>query len=215
MHIAATPATLVESAGKPFNGLTTDIDGNTRNASNPDLGADEGTFTPAVPVVTTASHTPTAEQCTAVIHTVTADVTPGSTAISTVTLNFSLNGGAPTAVAMTNTSGTTWTADIPALGNAVITYTITAVNAGGLSTTFNNGAAYIDGGIPSATATAAQSVVCPGFPNQLSTVVGNGAGYAIQLNGSNQLGFALLLMQQWQVSSVSTNLLLLLLTSYV
>ncbi len=44
LHISATTPTGVESAGTPITGYTNDIDGNTRNATTPDIGSDEGTF---------------------------------------------------------------------------------------------------------------------------------------------------------------------------
>jgi hypothetical protein len=45
LHIN-THATLVDSAGTPIAGITNDIDGDTRDATFPDIGADEYTFTP-------------------------------------------------------------------------------------------------------------------------------------------------------------------------
>ncbi|UOQ97899.1 T9SS type A sorting domain-containing protein [Hymenobacter sp. 5317J-9] len=46
LHISTTTPTQVEGGGLPITGITTDFDGETRNATTPDLGADEGTFTP-------------------------------------------------------------------------------------------------------------------------------------------------------------------------
>jgi hypothetical protein len=45
LHINPSIATLVESGGTPIAGITIDIDGDTRNATTPDIGADEGNFT--------------------------------------------------------------------------------------------------------------------------------------------------------------------------
>ncbi len=45
-HINPATPTQVESGGTPISGITTDFDGDTRNTTTPDLGADEGTFTP-------------------------------------------------------------------------------------------------------------------------------------------------------------------------
>ena len=48
LHINPSIATLVESGGTPIAGITIDIDGDTRNATTPDIGADEGNFTQVV-----------------------------------------------------------------------------------------------------------------------------------------------------------------------
>ncbi|MBK7213164.1 MAG: hypothetical protein IPH88_07705 [Bacteroidales bacterium] len=45
LHLNTSIATLLESGGTTVAGITTDFDGNTRNVSTPDIGADEGTFT--------------------------------------------------------------------------------------------------------------------------------------------------------------------------
>ena len=46
LHVSTTTPTQVEGTGTPISGLTTDFDGDTRSATTPDIGADEGTFTP-------------------------------------------------------------------------------------------------------------------------------------------------------------------------
>ena len=51
LHINTTVPTLIESGGIPIAGITTDIDGNTRNVSTPDVGANEGGFLKAVDVI--------------------------------------------------------------------------------------------------------------------------------------------------------------------
>jgi hypothetical protein len=45
LHINPAAGTVVESTGTPIAGITTDIDGDSRNATTPDIGADEGNFT--------------------------------------------------------------------------------------------------------------------------------------------------------------------------
>ncbi|MDO7848806.1 hypothetical protein Q5H92_20745 [Hymenobacter sp. M29] len=52
LHIKPNFGTQIESGGKPIAGFTDDFDGDTRNATAPDLGADEGTFRlgPPLPV---------------------------------------------------------------------------------------------------------------------------------------------------------------------
>lgn len=44
LHINPSIATLVESSGVALTNVTTDFDGDARNANNPDIGADEGNF---------------------------------------------------------------------------------------------------------------------------------------------------------------------------
>jgi len=41
LHISTTVATQVESGAQPVTGITDDFDGNTRNTTYPDAGADE------------------------------------------------------------------------------------------------------------------------------------------------------------------------------
>ncbi|WP_395655408.1 FISUMP domain-containing protein [Flavobacterium sp.] len=55
LHIlpTSTNAALFDSKGTPISGVTTDIDGNTRNATTPDMGADEFSISP--PTITTVS----------------------------------------------------------------------------------------------------------------------------------------------------------------
>jgi hypothetical protein len=45
LHISTTAPTPVEGKGTPIATWTTDFDGNTRHATRPDIGADEGSFT--------------------------------------------------------------------------------------------------------------------------------------------------------------------------
>ncbi len=51
LHINPATGTKVESGGVAVASITTDIDGNARNANFPDVGADEGAFTAATDVV--------------------------------------------------------------------------------------------------------------------------------------------------------------------
>ena len=44
LHINTSLTSFLESAGTPIAGITVDYDGDTRNATTPDIGADEGTF---------------------------------------------------------------------------------------------------------------------------------------------------------------------------
>ena len=104
LHFAAGANTQAESGGIPVAGITTDYDGDTRNATTPDIGADEGTFAPAVPIVVasttyTQNNTPTAagqndQQVTGVVVNTTGQInaptltsitfSPGSTSLSNI-----------------------------------------------------------------------------------------------------------------------------------
>lgn len=46
LHINPTDLSPVNNAGTPIAGITTDYDGNTRNVTNPDIGADEYNYVP-------------------------------------------------------------------------------------------------------------------------------------------------------------------------
>jgi len=48
LHINTTVPTLIEGNGQPIAMVTDDFDGDVRNASTPDIGADEGNFTKGV-----------------------------------------------------------------------------------------------------------------------------------------------------------------------
>lgn len=54
LHIDPALSTPVESSGTPVADITADFDGDTRNITTPDVGADEGAFTP-LPTIVSAS----------------------------------------------------------------------------------------------------------------------------------------------------------------
>jgi PKD repeat protein len=58
IHVSTSIATQVESNGVAITGITTDIDGNTRSVTTPDVGADEGTFVPIDIIGPNISYTP-------------------------------------------------------------------------------------------------------------------------------------------------------------
>lgn len=57
LHIDPLVSTGIESGGTPISGVTADIDGDIRNVSTPDIGADEGNFTPLSNMVYVSSTT--------------------------------------------------------------------------------------------------------------------------------------------------------------
>ncbi len=150
LHINTTVGTLIESGGIPIAGVTDDFDGDLRNVTTPDIGADEfaGTLASVVEINSVAI-TPSVNQCTASSRLVTANITAGGGAITSVTLNYAFNGVAQTPIAMTGgsfTAGTTSTfsATIPVATpvNAVVTWSVTAVD--GVTSKILGGASYRD-----------------------------------------------------------------------
>jgi len=182
LHLSTgvTP-TQLESGGANI-GVTTDIDGQTRpgpvgsvngGATAPDMGADEFDGVPlTAPIVTLNSVTPpTTAQCTASTRLVSVNVANNSGTVVSVNLAYAFNGVAQTPIAMTNVSGTTWEATIPAgvPATAVVTWAVAATNSFTLTGTYS-GTAYSDepqtGVI--GTATNSASVVCSGSPSILT-----------------------------------------------
>ncbi|RYZ54512.1 MAG: hypothetical protein EOP49_05035 [Sphingobacteriales bacterium] len=129
---------------------------------------------PAPPAVTNVAITPTGNQCTNVLRTVTADVTPAGDPIATVEIKYQVNGGTVQTVAMTNTGGNTWSGDIPTVtpANGTVTWSVVAADAGGLSSTVA-GTSYKDEPLFGATATvnASPNPVCAGSVSNLSVTL--------------------------------------------
>ena len=184
IHITSA-ATPLESAGAPVSitNVTVDFDNQVRpgpvgsvngGATNPDIGADEFDATPILaPTVTLGSITPI--NCTtASSHPVSVTANPGSGTMTSVVLNYAFNGIAQTPITMTNTSGTTYEATIPAATpvNATVTWTVTATNSFSLPITYT-GAAYQDQSLLGVTAVANNSLspVCAGSPSNLSVIL--------------------------------------------
>jgi hypothetical protein len=124
LHIDATAPTQIESGGTPIStpiSITDDYDADTRNVTTPDVGADEGTFTVAVPMSYTSS---TTEQVTGLAYA-------GATNQSIIRVKI-VTTGATSPLSLTsltlNANGTTDIADINA-ATAKVYYT-------GASTTF-------------------------------------------------------------------------------
>lgn len=177
LHVNSAVPSPAESGAMPIAGITDDFDGNTRNVSNPDIGADEFSGTTPAPVMLT-SPTPANPQCTATARTITATVTSISP-VTSVVLNY--NNGAAGSTPMTLTTGTstngTWTATLPAASpaNSVVTWNVVASNGG--FTTTEGGASYQDAYLTNVvtTATATPGTICSGDPSTLSVIALDGA----------------------------------------
>ena len=128
----------------------------------------------AGPTLNNLAITPSGNQCTNVTRSVTVTVTPGAAAVTTVTLNYTVNGVAQTGIGMTNTSGNNWSGTIPTVTpvNAIVTWSVTATDGNSILNT-TNGVAYTD--VPNfavtATASATSTSLCAGDPTTLSAVL--------------------------------------------
>ncbi|MFT3911076.1 MAG: hypothetical protein QM737_16775 [Ferruginibacter sp.] len=176
LKVDPATATFAEGLGAAVSGITTDFENDTRNASTPDIGADEFTGT-AVQVVNinSVSINPTGNQCVATARTVTANITIGATPTTSITLNYSFNGGASVPVTMTggnNTAGATsnWTGAIPVAtpSTATVTWNVTAIDP--LVTKVTAGTSYHDEPLSGASISISgtPNPVCAGSPITLT-----------------------------------------------
>jgi hypothetical protein len=154
LHIdGALAPTQLESGGQILSQFTTDYDadiragnvGYTGTGASYDIGADEFIGTTPAPQITYTASPSLTNLCTTAARTITANIVNASGTLTSVNLNYSFNGVAQTPIAMTNTTGTTWTGVIPASTpvNAAVTWNIAATNSVPL-TTFANGTSYSD-----------------------------------------------------------------------
>ena len=180
LHVNPAIATLVEGGASvvssPF-AINDDYDGDLRSAT-PDIGADEGNFIAAALVINSITATP-GSACAVTSHLITAVITPGSTAVASATLNYTLNGVAQTGIVMTNISGNTWTATILATApNVAVATSVTASDAA--FTIVKVGPSYKDQylGAYSMLTTATPNPVCANSTTTLNAVVG-GPGTAV------------------------------------
>lgn len=169
-------------------GVSPTITGTTIASTTP-LTAISGFYlmgTKAAAALSSLSITPSGNQCTHVSRAISVLVTPGGGAVTGVSLNYSINGVAQTAIAMSNSTNNgglnadTWIGTIPTVTpvNASITWSITATDVNSLTQTIS-GTGYADapntGAI--ATATATQATVCEGNNTSLNlSVIKNGTG---------------------------------------
>jgi type IX secretion system substrate protein/Ig-like domain-containing protein len=181
LHINTGVPTLIEAGAAPIASYTDDFEGDVRNGSTPDIGADEFAGTPiSVVVINSISPNPIVNQCVAASRTISANVTAGGNDITSVMLNYSFNGVVQTPIAMTGgtlTAGTTstFTAAIPAAtpANANVTWSVTATDP--LVTKNTIGTAYQDEPLFGLTATASATVntFCYSGTSSLSAVIVN------------------------------------------
>lgn len=169
----------VPSAGTYTAGSLTSTNTGVSETAAP-LGVVEWTGRVAKPVITLNSFLVTStaisgtiSQCSATSRDISVNVIPSAGTLSSVNITYN-NGSAVGPVAMTNTSGSTYTYTIPAASptNTNVTWSITATNSLGSSATYT-GATYQDNpnvGI-TATAAAAPTSICAGASTSLSVTL--------------------------------------------
>lgn len=130
----------------------------------------------AAPVLSNVLITPAGNQCANVVRTVTATVTPGGGAVTSVVLNYNINGTPQTPVTMTNVSGNDWSGVIPTVTpvNATVTWNIVATDANllvgtAIGTPYNDEPNF---GF-TVTASASETTVCSNSPVELSMAASN------------------------------------------
>jgi parallel beta-helix repeat protein len=143
LHINPYVATPLDSAGTPVAGISDDFDGNTRNTTRPDIGADEFTLATGAPIgimaVTRTVRVPFAGDSTIVTARI---VDSTGTGILADSLLYAINGATAVAVGMQRISGTNtdgvYQGVIPGTANtdgARIEYRVWAQNTAGTTVT--------------------------------------------------------------------------------
>ncbi len=180
LHINDAIASPLESQGTAISGITDDIDGDVRfgntgyagTGTGTDIGADEFEGTSALPIVSSGTFSPAGGQCTAVPHTITAVIEPGSGAITSVKLRYAYNGVAVDTLDMTNTVGNDWEAiiPVPTPGNASVTWNVFVIDANGFEVLFT-GTSYADEPLAAFSASTAASInpTCSGEATELTS----------------------------------------------
>jgi hypothetical protein len=154
LHIDATVPTQIESGGQNMpTFFTTDFDGDIRvgnagytgTGGTYDIGADEFNGITPAPLITALVSTPALSQlCITAPRTITCNVSINTGTVTTVMLGYSFNGVAQTPIAMTNTTGNTWSGVLPAStpANANVFWAISATGSNGIITNLTG--AYAD-----------------------------------------------------------------------
>jgi parallel beta-helix repeat protein len=141
----------INNAGTPVASVTVDIDGETRHASTPDIGADE--FTPVADDVEVVSITAPATPAAAGLNTVSVSIrNNGGGPLNTVQLQYVLNGGAAVVQNFTIAGGLA-SAQVTTLSFTTQASLLAGVNSLTVTGSLPNGSADPTAGNNSATAT--------------------------------------------------------------
>ncbi|MGI4865047.1 MAG: beta strand repeat-containing protein [Janthinobacterium lividum] len=124
LHLAVGTATQAESGGTPVAGITTDYDGDTRNATTPDIGADEGAFTPNDQTPPAITYTALGNTGSSTSRTIVATIIDPS--------GIATGAGAPRIYYKLSTATTYFSAVATSVAGSTYTFTIDYANIGGL-----------------------------------------------------------------------------------
>ena len=161
---------------KDFSGaIRATFAGYAGTGSNPDIGAYEFEGVTPAPVIVFNNMTPNeTAQCVNISRLISVDATTVSGTISTVTINYTVNGTPQTAITMVNVSGNTWEGSIPTVtpSNATVNWSVTAMNSIGISTNYI-GTSYSDEPLLGLTASASafETTICAGGNSNLTATI--------------------------------------------
>ncbi len=167
LHINGATPTQIESGGTAVAGITDDVDGDTRNASTPDIGADEGIFTLLDLVAPAITYTPLTFTCGTDARTLTATITDPSgvptSGAGLPVLYWKVNSGAYTAATGTWVSGNNYefTFGAGVVTNDVVSYYIVAQD----NASTPNVGAYPSAGAAGFTANPPAATTAPSTPS--------------------------------------------------
>ncbi|WP_177729850.1 T9SS type A sorting domain-containing protein [Flavobacterium inviolabile] len=137
LHIDTTIPTQIENGGTPVAGITDDFDGDVRNVTTPDIGADEFAGIPTDITAPVIVHTVVAGSCVPGSKVITATITDGSgvptTGAGLPVAYWKINAGTYTAAVATSLGSGQYEFTIGAgavLGDSVSYYIVAQDNAG-------------------------------------------------------------------------------------
>ena len=149
----------LNAAATPYPGITTDIDGDTRNTTTPDIGADEFT-PPAVAPAVTLIVSPSSGFCAGTQDVYVRLFNFGTATLSTATIEWSVDGTAQTAFSWTGTLASAASIDVKvgsyAFSSKTKTYTVVSYPSNGdgtsiTSTSRNTATSYVRAGLNAGT----------------------------------------------------------------
>src|SRR5690606_3374526 len=145
LRIDPTVPTIIEGGAHPVAGVTVDIDGSTRSATTPDIGADEFEGIPLPEDPLTIVYTPIAAGCQGSGATLTTVITSGSGVPTTGTglprLRWRVNGGSWNWTTGAHSGGDdySFTFGASVVGGDLVEYYVVAQDSAGMVTMWPTG----------------------------------------------------------------------------